>query len=191
MTSTAAPLPGLGIGYHRSWWGVGLRGLLAIALGVFILARPLASAGALALLIAIWALVVGFVEIARAFDLRRVAPHWWVFLIAGIVSTLFGVAALYYYPGLSLSFAVLWVAWWLLATGTLGIVIAVNERRHHLPWGWTIAWGLLSIVAGIAALVNPPVTLAAILGLLAGFALLSGVLLVAGAIRLRGLEHHA
>jgi uncharacterized membrane protein HdeD (DUF308 family) len=41
----------------------------------------------------------------------------------------------------------------------------------------------------VAALVNPPATLGAIMGLLAAFAIVSGVVLLIGAFRLRALEH--
>jgi uncharacterized membrane protein HdeD (DUF308 family) len=50
--------------------------------------------------------------------------------------------------------------------------------------GWTLAFGILSIVAGVYALMAPPVTLAAIMGLIAGFALVSGVMQLMGAFML-------
>ena len=99
----------------------------------------------------------------------------------------FGIAALVYYPGLSLSFAVVLVAWWLLFTGILGIYGAVLERRLGVHWGWTAAFGVLSVLASVFALLSPPVTLAAIMGLIAGFAIVAGVALLMGAFKLRSL----
>ena len=61
--------------YHRTWWALALRGFVALALGVFTLARPLESVVAFVLVIAIWALVGGLVEIVRAFDLRPQLSH--------------------------------------------------------------------------------------------------------------------
>lgn len=55
---------------------------------------------------------------------------------------------------------------------------------RSIAWGWTLAFGILSIAAGVLAIMNPPVTLAAIMGLIAGFALVSGVVLLIGAFRL-------
>jgi len=161
-----------------------LRGLLAVALGIFILARPLDSIASFALVIALWALFSGIVQIVHAFDLRAVFQQWWVLLLSGLVSALFGVAALYYYPGLSLTFAVVWVTWWLFLTGALAIYAGIVERRLGLSWGWTLAFGIVSILAGVFALMSPPVTLAAIMGLIAGFAIVSGVMLLMGAFRL-------
>jgi uncharacterized membrane protein HdeD (DUF308 family) len=39
---------------NRASWGLVLRGAVAIALGVFMLARPLESVAAFALVVAIW-----------------------------------------------------------------------------------------------------------------------------------------
>jgi uncharacterized membrane protein HdeD (DUF308 family) len=167
--------------YRRTWWALLLRGLLAIAVGAFILWRPIESIASFALAIALWALFSGIVQIVHAFDLREVYRQWWIPLLTGLVSAAFGVAALYYYPSLSLAFAIVWVTWWLFLTGALALYAAVVERRLGVPWGWTLASGIISIVAGAFALVSPPATLAAIMGLIAAFALVTGVVLVMGA----------
>ena len=117
--------------YNRVKWGLVIRGLFGIALGIFIIARPIESVAALALVIAIWALIDGIVNIVHAFELRAIVKHWWVPLLSGIVSVLFGVAAFYYYPGLSLTFAVIWTAMWLFTAGALGIYVAVQERSQY------------------------------------------------------------
>jgi uncharacterized membrane protein HdeD (DUF308 family) len=161
-----------------------LRGLLGVALGVIILWRPIDAVAAFALVIAFWALFTGIVQIVHAFDLRSLWEHWWVMLLSGLVSVGFGVAAIYYYPALSLAFAVVWTAWWLLAGGVLGIYLAVQERKLGVSWGWTMVAGIAGIVAGVVALVSPPATLAAIMGLIAGFAIVRGVALLIGANRL-------
>jgi uncharacterized membrane protein HdeD (DUF308 family) len=170
--------------YRRTWWALVLRGLIALALGVFIIARPLESVAAFALVIAIWALIGGLTQIVHAFQLRTVSSHWWLLLLGGVVSAVFGVAALYHYPGLSLTFAVVWVAYWLLLTGFAGIYLGVMERRIGIPWVWTVVFGALSALAGVYAIARPPVTLAAVMGLMAGFAIVSGVVLLIGAYKL-------
>ncbi len=171
--------------YRLTWWALFLRGLLGIAVGVTVLARPLESVAALALLIAFWSLFSGFTTTVHAFELKQVAPHWWVMLLSGLVGIGFGVAALMYYPALSLTFAVVLFSWWLLITGALGISAAVMERNLGAPWGWTALFGVLGVAAGVFALVAPPVTLAAILGLIGAYALISGVAFTMGAFRLR------
>jgi uncharacterized membrane protein HdeD (DUF308 family) len=174
--------------YRSAWWALVLRGVLAIAIGVFIFWRPLASIGAFALVIALWALFGGIVQIVHAFGLRPIFAQWWVLFLSGFVSAAFGVAALYYYPGLSLVFAVVWVTWWFFLTGGFAIYVAVLERSLGLSWGWTLAFGILSVVAGVLAIATPPATLAAIMVLIASFALASGVLLLIGAFKLSSVK---
>jgi uncharacterized membrane protein HdeD (DUF308 family) len=170
--------------HHRARWGLLFRGLLALAIGILILVRPLESVAAFALVIAIWALVTGIGQVVDSIELRAVVRHWWLLLIGGLISIAFGVAALYYYPALSLAFAIIWVAYWLLLSGFVGIYIAMQERRIHVAWGWPLAFGILSVLAGVYAILVPPVTLIVLMGLIAGFALVGGVLLLIGFFRL-------
>jgi uncharacterized membrane protein HdeD (DUF308 family) len=170
--------------YRHTWWALVLRGLIALALGIFILARPLDSVAAFALVVAIWALVVGLTQVVHAIELRALVSHWWILLISGLISAAFGIAALVFYPTLPLTFAVIWVAWWLFIIGALGISVGLQERRTGMPWGWTVAWGALGVLAGVYAIIFPPVTLLAIISLIAAFAILSGAVLLVGAFRL-------
>jgi uncharacterized membrane protein HdeD (DUF308 family) len=172
---------------RRTWWALMLRGVLGVAVGVFIFVRPLDSIAAFALVIAFWALFTGMVDIMHAIEVASVMKHWWVLLLSGLVGVGFGIAALVYYPVLSLTFAVLWVAWWLMLTGILGIYAALQQKKLGVQWGWTAAFGLLSVVASVFALLSPPATLAALMGLIAGFAIVSGVALIFGAFKLRSL----
>ena len=174
--------------YRRAWWALVLRGLLGLAVGGLILWRPLESVAAFALFIALWAIFSGTVQMVHAFELRPVFDEWWVACLGGLVSVGFGVAALYFYPVLSLAFAVAWVAWWLLFTGALGIYAAVLERRIGVSWGWTMAFGILAAASGVLAILSPPATLASLMGVIAGFAIASGVLLLIGASRLAGFK---
>ncbi len=175
--------------YRRTWWALVLRGLLAIAVGAVILWRPVESVAAFALFIAIWALFNGIVQIVHSFELRPVFDRWWVLLVSGVVNAVFGIAALYYYPGLSLALAVTLTAWWLLVTGGLAGYAAMVERQVGVSWGWTLAFGILSIICGVLAIMNPPTTLAALMGLIAGFAIVGGVVQLIAAYRLSSFKH--
>jgi len=80
-------------------------------------------------------------------------------------------------------------AWWLIITGVLSLYAAFVEKQAGLQWGWAAAAGVLSVAAAAFAIAAPPATLAAILGLIAAFALLSGTAFIAGAFKLRSLAH--
>jgi len=186
MATAASPILGdIKKAYHRSWWAMVIRGLFSIAVGVLVIWKPLDSVAVFALVVAYCALFTGVVNMVHAFDVKPFFKQWWVMLLSGLVSVVFGIAALVYYPALSLSFAVVWVAWWLMLTGILGVYGAMQERQLGAPWGWTAAAGVLSILASGFALLAPPATLAAIMSLIAAFALVSGVVLLIGAFKLR------
>jgi uncharacterized membrane protein HdeD (DUF308 family) len=146
------------------------------------------SIASFALLIALWSLFSGFTQVVHAVALRVVYSQWWVLLLSGIVGVVFGLAAISYYPGLSLAFAVVLVAWWLLVTGAVAIAAAVMERKLGLAWAWTLAFGILSVVAGAYAIMTPPATLAAIMGLIAGFAIVTGVVHLMAAYKLASVK---
>ena len=165
--------------YGRARWALLLRGLLALAVGILIIVRPMESVAAFALLVAFWAIFIGISQIVDSIEARALLPHWWLLLLSGIISLGFGIAALYYYPGLPLTFAVVWVSYWLLITGALGIYAAIMERRMGAPWGWTLFFGIIAVVAGIFALMQPQMTLAALMGLISGFAIVWGIALLA------------
>ena len=167
-------------------WALVLRGLLGLAIGILIFWRPLQSVAAFALVIALWALFDGVTNIARAFAVRNVVPHWWVLLLAGIVSVVFGGAALYYYPALSLAFAVVWTGWWLILSGAMATYVAIQEKRLEVPWGWTLFLGLVTLATGVVALIYPGVTLSVLMGLIAAFAIITGILMLVAAVKLHG-----
>ncbi len=175
--------------YNRTKWALLLRGLLSLGIGIAILLRPMPSVVALALVIAMWSLFDGAVNIVRSFTVRGMVQHWWVLLLSGIVSAAFGIAALYYFPGLSLTFAVVWTSYWLTLSGVMAAYVAWQERTLGLSWGWTMAFALVAIAAGVVAFMSPAATLATLLGVLAGFAIISGVFLLIGASKMIAIEH--
>ena len=174
--------------YTAAKWGMLIRGLFGIALGVFIFARPAESIAAFALVIAIWALGDGIVSCVRAFELRGVVEHWWAMLLSGIISIGFGIAAFYYYPVLSLTFAVYWTALWLITAGVVGIYVSVQERNLGVSWGWTLAFSIIAIVGGVWAVMLPGVTLASLISLIATVGIVGGIALVIGAGKMQSVE---
>ena len=177
--------------YNQTKWALLLRGLLSLTVGIAILARPMSSVVALALVIAFWSLFDGIVSIVRSFTLRGIVQHWWVMLLTGIVGVAFGIAALYYFPSLSLTFAVVWTAYWLTFSGVMAAYVAWQERSMGLSWGWTMAFAVIAIAGGVLAFMSPQATLATLLGVLSGFAIISGVFLLVAAAKMISIQHDA
>ena len=78
--------PGLGLR-----WPMVLQGVLGIVVGVLVFIRPETAELVLLYLIAAWAIISGFLQIAGAVGLRRVIPDEWGLTLGGVASVIFGV----------------------------------------------------------------------------------------------------
>lgn len=72
------------------WWLLLVEGILGIILGVIFLAHPAFTAAFLIILIAIWAIVTGIIEIVLAITYAKIVPDNWLMILTGILSLIFG-----------------------------------------------------------------------------------------------------
>jgi uncharacterized membrane protein HdeD (DUF308 family) len=79
------------------------------------------------------------------------ALPWWLVLVEGIVAALLGLILLVA-PGASLVFLVWLLGIYLLIAGIFRIVGIFLDASS---WGWKLAGGILSLIAGLAILSNP------------------------------------
>lgn len=87
----------LGVGIqarHTSpnWWSLVLQGILNVIIGLVAFFAPIATAMALVILVAAWAVVLGVLEIIAAIRLRRVLGNEWLLIVSGIISVLLGIS---------------------------------------------------------------------------------------------------
>ena len=68
-----------------------VRGILAVAVGIIALAWPGPTALVLVLVVGIWAVIAGIVEIAAAFQAGEQAGTRAMFILGGLVTIAFGV----------------------------------------------------------------------------------------------------
>lgn len=88
-------------------------------------------------------------------DLARAAKAiWWLVLIRGILAIVFGIIALIH-PGVALLALVFTFAAFAVVDGVVNIVHAVRVRHRDGRWGWLLAQGILSVIAGLVAFVFP------------------------------------
>lgn len=118
----------------------------------------------------------------RFLAVRMMAQGWWVFMLRGLVSILFGVLA-FLLPGFGLAVILGFLAAWMLldGIGTLYQAVKGPPERHGF-WFWLD--GIVSILAAVA-LVILPLASAFALVLVAGFwGILIGVFRLVLAFRL-------
>jgi uncharacterized membrane protein HdeD (DUF308 family) len=110
--------------------------------------------------------------------------NWWALAVRGVAAVLFGLIA-FIMPGATLAAIVLLFGAYAVVDGIFAIVAAVRAAERHARW-WSLALqGVVDIVAGIIAFVWPAVTVLVLLFLVAFWAIVTGVLEIAAAIRLR------
>lgn len=112
------------------------------------------------------------------------ARNWWALAWRGLVAVLFGVAALAWTGPTLTALALLFGAFALL-DGAFALAAALVGRPPGPLWGALLAEGLLGIAAGILALTWPWVMALALVYLVAAWALVTGALEIAAAVRLR------
>ena len=101
---------------------------------------------------------------------------WWVFLIGGIASVLFGVLAFMRPPTAWLIVATFFAAA-ILVDGAVNAVGAVRNRDKD-GWWIMLLMGILGVLVGGYALMNPMVSMMAFVFLVAFEAIVLGVFLV-------------
>jgi uncharacterized membrane protein HdeD (DUF308 family) len=109
---------------------------------------------------------------------------WWTLAIRGVLAVLFGLAALLL-PGITLVALVLLFGAYALADGIIALIAGARGlRRHERSWPLLLE-GVLGIAAGVLTVVWPGITALVLVYLIAAWALLTGALEIATAIRLR------
>ncbi len=172
---------------HR-WTALLLRGLVAIALGVLVWARPGITLQVFVFLFGLWALIDGLVTCWLALE-DRPQQSWGWMLFDGLIGLAIGLFALFRPAATALGLLFL-VGAWAIARGVLEIVVAISLRRELKgEWRLLIA-GLLSLVFGFIVLARPGAGLLAVLWLVGMYAVLYGIMLVMLAFKARNLSRN-
>lgn len=115
--------------------------------------------------------------------IQVLARNWWAFVIRGVLAILFGLIALIT-PGVTMLSLVLVFAAYSLADGVFAIVSAVRAARRGERWGWLVLEGVVDILAAVVAVSWPGLTVVVFVLLVAVWALLTGALMLAVALKL-------
>ena len=110
--------------------------------------------------------------------------HWWALALRGALAILFGLAALLR-PGIALGALILLIGAYFLVDGVFAIVGVFRGTRSGTPRWLLLLEGVVSILAGLIAFVNPGITAIVLLYLVAAWAVITGIAEIVTAIRLR------
>lgn len=177
---------------HHNWGWVLARGILLVLLGVFAILAPGFALFVFALVFAAFSFGDGIFALISG--IRGAAHHerWGALVFSGMVGIVIGVLFLLF-PLISTFTYALLAVWlivgWAIVTGVAEVTAAIRLRRV-IRGEWLLGLsGVLSVLLGIALVwllfAQPVVTLLSVAWLIAIYALLAGVALIALALRLR------
>jgi uncharacterized membrane protein HdeD (DUF308 family)/sporulation protein YlmC with PRC-barrel domain len=101
-----------------------------------------------------------------------------------VAAILFGILA-FAWPGITLFVLVLFFGAYMLVDGLFAIVAAVRAAGREARWWLLLIEGVLGVLAGLVAAFWPGLTALALLYFIAAWAIVTGILEIAAAVRLR------
>ena len=114
---------------HERWWPFVVEGIVGLAIGALTFFRPGMAAIALYVLIALWAIATGAVEIVAAVRVRQSIANEAMLLVGGIASIVFGILMLVFPTGGA--HAILWlIGGYAVVFGLLMLAFALRVRSH-------------------------------------------------------------
>ena len=116
--------------------------------------------------------------------LRLLSRRWWVMALRGLLAVFFGVLALVW-PSTTVRVLVMLFGIYVLVDGLFSLLSALTSRERRGAWWLLLIEALTGIAAGILAFIWPQITALVLLYLIAAWAIVTGVLELIGAYRLR------
>jgi uncharacterized membrane protein HdeD (DUF308 family) len=116
--------------------------------------------------------------------MASLAKNWWLVVLRGVLAILLGLAA-FLWPGLTLLVLITMFGVYAIVDGVVAIVTGVKQAKNSPRWWVFLLEGLVGIGAGVVALIWPGLATAILLGIIAGWAVITGIFEIAAAIRLR------
>lgn len=109
---------------------------------------------------------------------------WWALSLRGAIYVAFGLVALLW-PDLTFGLFLFLFGVFAVLDGVISVVAAIRTGRGGARWGALLFEGLVSVAAGIAVLFWPEMSGLVLLYVIGAWAVLTGVLEISAAIRLR------
>jgi uncharacterized membrane protein HdeD (DUF308 family) len=166
------------------WWTLALRGVAALAFGIAAIVVPDIGLLALVLLFGAFAIVDGSFNLVHATHGARPGRRWGVLVLEGTASIVAGLLT-FLWPGITAIVLVLIIAAWAFVTGIFEVIAAVRLRKQ-IRYEWLLALsGVLAMALGVLMFLFPGAGALTVVIWVGAYAIVSGLLLLALAFRLR------
>ncbi|MCG6928897.1 MAG: HdeD family acid-resistance protein [Acidobacteria bacterium] len=115
---------------------------------------------------------------------KLLGQSWWVLLLRGVLAILLGIAA-FARPGMALKTLLMLFAAYVFIDGISNVIAAFSGRDDNEHWWVVLIEGILGIAIGVLTVFRPGTTGVVLLVLIAFWAIMTGILRIILAIRLR------
>jgi uncharacterized membrane protein HdeD (DUF308 family) len=116
--------------------------------------------------------------------LETLTRYWWAVLLRGVIAVLFGLAALIW-PDITLLALVILFGAYALVDGIINLGTAIFGGPNVSRRGWLVFEGIAGVILGVLTFAWPDITALVLLWVIAAWALVTGVLEIVAAVRLR------
>lgn len=178
VTRDREEMPGLALGRTLGL----VLGIITVILGVIVVARPTQSLVAIAVLLGVVMMVSGVYHIARALGGREHERVWRA--LSGLVFFIVGLALLRH---INLSVALIGlfigIAW--IIQGVSALVESFAPGRERAETGWTVFFGIISVIAGIVVVAAPIASVTALTIFMGIWFIVMGIMEVIGSVLAR------
>lgn len=163
------------------WWAFLLRGILAIIFGAAAIIWPGKTIELLIFIVGIYFFADGIVIIFTAFGNK---DEWWMLMIEGIVSMIFGIV-IFFLPEVTALILLFLIAMWALFTGIFELITIFHLPRGHSGIYSLLVMGVLSILLAILLIAFPVKGASALIWLIGTYAILFGISTIIFGLKLR------
>lgn len=169
----------------RTWWVFLIGGIAAVIFGVLALMEPVTAWFVVSVFFAASVLVDGVFNVVGSVQ-HREKDGWWIMLLIGALGIVVGGFALLNPPVSMMAFLYL-VALQAIMLGVFLVMLGYKVRAATQREWILYLTGALSVLFGILVIANPVAGSLSVISLIAMWALVTGVLKILFAFRVRNL----
>ena len=171
----------------RYWWTLVVRGMFAVVFGLLALIWPGITLATLVIFFGAYILGDGIFGMVGAIGGWGDRDDHWLLLLEGLLGVGIGILT-FRAPQITAMVLLMFIAAWALATGVLEIVAAIRLRKEIQGEIWLILSGLASVVVALLLMIFPAAGALSLLWLISIYAVVFGVMLIVGGMKLRRLR---
>ena len=170
------------------WWLVLILGIISVICGFIIVSNPGTGFMATKFVLVIDFITIGILSVAYVIGNRDKINAWGWDLVLAILVLIMGLM-IAVIPGLSEMFILVLFSCGFVFEGAFGIKLSILLKKNEVKgWGWVLALGIITVIAGLICVFNP-ITAALTIDILTAVAMFShGAQMIALSIKMSKLK---